>query len=93
MFEPMGGELFVRYEPNREVQLELGPSVLRYLWADDCSECSGTFAGAYASAMVGKGFFSLGPTARFGVLTGAPSGNEAGILWGFQGRLRFTGGD
>jgi hypothetical protein len=93
VLEPMGGELFLRYHPNREVQLELGPSVLRYRWADDCAECSGTFAGAYASAMVGKGILSLGPTARFGVLAGAPSGHEAGILWGFQGRLRFTGGD
>jgi hypothetical protein len=93
VFEPMGGELFLRYHPNGEVQLELGPSVLRYLWADDCSGCSGTFAGAYVSAMVGKGIFSLGPTARFGVLTGAPSGNEVGILWGLQGRLRFAAGD
>ena len=93
VFEPMGGELFLRYHPNREVQLELGPSLLRYLWADDCSGCSGIFAGAYVSAMVGKGIFSLGPTARFGVLTGAPTGNEVGILAGFQGRLRFTAGD
>ncbi len=93
VFEPMGGELFLRYHPNREVQLEFGPSLLRYLWADDCSECSGTFGGIYGSAMVGRGIFSLGPTARFGVLTGAPSGSETGILWGFQARLRFMGGD
>jgi hypothetical protein len=93
VFEPLGGELFVRYEPNREVQLEAGPSLLRYRWADECSECSGTFAGAYASAMVGKGIFSIGPALRFGVLSGAPSGTEAGFLFGFQGRLRFTTGD
>jgi hypothetical protein len=93
VFEPIGGELFIRYHPNREVQLELGPSVLRYLWADDCSDCSGIFAGAYASAMVGRGIFSLGPAVRFGVLTGAPSGAEAGILFGLQGRLRFMVGD
>ena len=93
VFQPMGGELFLRYHPTRELQLELGPSVLRYNWADDCSECSGTFAGVYVSAMVGKGIFSLGPTARVGALTGAPSGNEMGMLWGFQARLRFMGGD
>lgn len=93
VLQPVGGELFVRYHPSREVQLELGPSLLRYAWADDCSECSGTFTGAYASAMVGNGIFSLGPTARFGVLSGAPSGTETGMLWGFQMRLRFTGGD
>ena len=93
VFEPMGGELLVRYHPSEEVQLEFGPSLLRYLWADDCSECRGTFVGAHAAAMVGKGIFSLGPAVRFGVLSGAPSGSEAGFLFGFQGRLRFSGGD
>jgi hypothetical protein len=93
VIEPVGGELLVRYHPNREVQLELGPSLLRYRRADECTGCGGTFAGVYATAMVGRGIFALGPTARFGVLTGAPSGRETGIIWGFQGRLRFSGND
>jgi hypothetical protein len=93
VLEPMGGELFVRFHPSDDVHLELGPSLLRYHWTDDCSECTGTFAGIHAAAMVGKGVFSLGPTAKFGVLSGGPSGNEAGMLWGFQGRLMFSGGD
>ena len=92
VWEPIGGELFVRYHPSDEVQLELGPSLLRYLWADDCSGCSGTFVGAHTAAMVGKGILSVGPTGRCGVLNGAPSGGEVGILLGFQGRLRFSGG-
>ena len=53
--EPLGVELFVRARPSRDLQLELGPSLLRYHWADDCSECTGTFAGVHAAAMVGRG--------------------------------------
>jgi hypothetical protein len=64
IFEPIGVEAFVRMHPSREVHLELGPSLLRYYWADDCSECTGTFAGLRATAMVGKGVFSRAP--RFG---------------------------
>jgi hypothetical protein len=48
VFEPLGAELFVRAHPSRAVQLELGPSLLRYRWADDCSECTGTFTGVRA---------------------------------------------
>jgi hypothetical protein len=91
--QPLGAELFVRAQPSRAVQLELGPSLLRYRWADDCSECTGTFAGLRAAAMVGQGVFSLGPTLRVGRLTGDPAGGETGILWGIQGRLSFSWGE
>ena len=93
VFEPMGAELLLRYHPSAATQLELGPSLLRYQWADDCSECTGSFAGLHASAMVGAGVFSLGPTARFGVLSGSPSGSETGFLYGIQVRLLFSLGD
>ena len=93
VFEPLGAELFVRAHPSRAVQLELGPSLLRYRWADDCSECTGTFAGVRAAAMVGQGIFSLGPTVRLGRLTGHPAGGETGILWGIQARLLFSWGE
>jgi hypothetical protein len=93
VFEPVGGELFARFHPSDAAHLEIGPSLLRYLWADDCSECTGTFVGVHAAAMVGKGVISLGPTIRFGALTGGPSGTETGILWGIQGRLLFSWGD
>jgi len=93
VFYPMGGELFVRYHPSELAHLEIGPSLLRYRWADDCSECAGTFYGARASVMFGKGAFWVGPTARFGVLTGAPTGDETGLLWGVQGRLLFSWGE
>ncbi len=87
VFEPMGVELFVRAQPAGVVQLELGPSLLRYYWSDDCSACSGTFAGIRAAAMVGKGIFWLGPTARIGRTSGDPAGSETGIIWGAHVRL------
>jgi hypothetical protein len=90
VWEPMGAELFVRAHPSNDVHLELGPSVLRYYWADDCSGCTGTFLGLRAAAMVGKGIFSLGPTARIGRTTGDPAGDETGIIWGIQARLLFS---
>jgi len=91
--EPLGVELFVRAHPSRDVQLEVGPSLLRYHWADDCSACTGTFAGVHAAAMVGRGVFALGPTLRLGRVTGDPAGDEIGLLFGIQARLLFSWGD
>ena len=59
----MGGELFVRMRASGNTQLEIGPTLLRYRWADDCSECTGSLVGVHAAAMVGNGTFWLGPTA------------------------------
>jgi hypothetical protein len=91
--EPHGVELFVRLHPTSQVHLEAGPSLLRYLSADDCSECTGTFTGIRTAAMVGTGIFSLGPTVRLGRITGGSAGSEMGILWGFQARLLFGWGE
>jgi len=93
VWEPLGMELFVRAHPSRDVQLEVGPSLLRYHWADDCSGCTGTFAGVHAAAMVGRGVFALGPTLRLGRVTGGPAGDEIGLLFGIQARLLFSWGD
>ena len=93
IFEPIGVELFVRAHPSSDVHLEIGPSALRYRSADDCSECSETFTGIRTAAMVGKGVFSLGPTARFGRISGGPSEGEWGVIWGLQARLLFGWGE
>jgi hypothetical protein len=90
VLEPVGADLFVRMHASPEVHLEAGPSLMRYRWADDCSECTATFAGLRAAAMVGKGVFALGPAVRLGYVTGPPSGGELGVLWGIYGRLLFT---
>jgi hypothetical protein len=88
--EPLGVELFLRAHPSPDVHLEVGPSLLRYYSADDCSECTSTFTGIRAAAMVGKGIFSLGPAVRFGRITGGSSGSELGMVWGIQARLLFA---
>ncbi|HVK01400.1 MAG TPA: hypothetical protein VM365_11050 [Gemmatimonadales bacterium] len=93
ILEPVGVELFVRAHPSRDVHLEVGPSVLRYYSQDDCSECTETFTGIRTAAMVGKGVFSLGPTARFGRVTGGSSGSELGVIFGVQLRLLFGWGE
>jgi hypothetical protein len=93
LLEPVGAELFVRVRTSGATQVEIGPSLLRYRWADDCGECTGTFAGVHAAAMVGTGSFWLGPTARYGVVSGGPAGSESGFMWGIQGRLQFSWGD
>lgn len=93
VLEPMGVELFVRAYPTPGVHLEAGPSVLRYYSADDCSECRDTFTGIRTAAMVGTGIFWLGPTARFGRITGGSSGSELGFIWGVQARLLFGWGE
>ena len=96
--EPVGAELVVRTHPSRAVQLELGPSLLRYRWADVCSECTGTFAGVRAVTIVGQGIFSMGPPLRLGRGSGNPAGGETGssgasrhgcCSWGEQGRVRL----
>jgi hypothetical protein len=92
-WEPRGVHLFLRGRPSREVQLELGPSLLRYQWADDCSACSGTFVGIRAAALVGRGIFALGPVIQLGHSSGSPAGAETGLLWGLQGRLLFSWDD
>ena len=91
--EPMGVELFVRAHPTPDVHLEVGPSLLRYYSADDCSECTNTFTGIRTAAMVGKGIFSLGPAVRLGRVTGGSSGSEFGVIWGIQARLLFGWGE
>jgi hypothetical protein len=93
VLEPIGVELFIRAHPSPDLHLEVGPSLLRYFSADDCSECNETFTGIRTAAMVGKGVFSLGPTARFGRVSGGTSGSELGVIWGFQARLLFGWGE
>ena len=94
LIEPVGIDLFVRAQPSRLTQFEIGPSLLRYRWADDCSECGGTFAGIQAAAMIGSGKVWIGPTVRFGRVSGRPSSDpETGVIWGVKARLLFSWND
>jgi hypothetical protein len=94
LIEPVGIDLFVRAQPSRLTQIEIGPSLLRYRWADDCSECGGTFAGIQAAAMIGSGKVWIGPTLRVGQVSGRPSEDpETGLIWGVKARLLFSWND
>jgi len=65
-FLPVGVELFVRSQLNPNVQLEAGPPVLHYFWADDCGECSGIFIGVRGAARVGHRFAMSDPACVWG---------------------------
>jgi hypothetical protein len=86
-----GGELFLRLHALEMVQIEVGPSLLRYSQDDDCS-CGGSLIGGRAALMLGKGAFWVGPTVRLGVLHGGVMDRETGALWGLQGRVLFSWG-
>jgi hypothetical protein len=92
VYAAAGGDLFVRLHALDMAHVELGPSLLRYRREDDCSSCGGTFVGARAAVMVGKGAFWVGPTARVGWLNSGVTEGETGVLWGVQGRLLFSWG-
>ena len=88
-FEPRGVELFARYQISRYAQAEVGPSFLRYAYADDCSRCTGSFLGVHGAALVGGHRFLFGPTIRYGRVTGGPDPAETGFVYGLQMRILF----
>jgi|SRR3972149_2662190 len=92
IYEPLGAEFFARYQPLPLVQLEAGPSVARYFWADDCGECTGTFVGGRASALIGYRVVFLGPSVRFGRANGGADRLETGLIWVIQARLALGWG-
>ena len=92
VFNAAGGSLLLRLHAHEIVHFDLGPTVLTYQRADDCSGCRGTFVGGHGAAMLGNGAFWIGPTARVGWLSGSATDRRLGILWGVQGRLLFSWG-
>lgn len=81
----------MRSQLNPNLQLEAGPSVLYYLWADDCGECSGIFMGLRGAAWVGHRFAFVGPTLRLGWAAAADRPDAIGLVFGLELRL-FLGG-
>lgn len=85
-FQPVGVELFVRSQLTPIVQLEAGPSVLYYVWADDCGECGGMFIGVRGAAMVGHRFVFFGPALHVGWATAAQQPDAVGLVFALQFR-------
>ena len=87
VFEPIGLSVFGRYRPAPWVHADVGLTAARYLYADDCSSCSGTFAGVRTAVMVGRGMVFVGPELALGRADDERDGPEFGMMWGAQVRL------
>ncbi|MBD0319505.1 MAG: hypothetical protein ICV87_04175 [Gemmatimonadetes bacterium] len=87
VLEPLGATLFARLRPAPWARADVGLTAARYLRADDCSECTGTFAGMRAVALVGHRWLFVGPEVAFGTAHDERHGSAFGAIWGLQARL------
>ncbi|MFL5383496.1 MAG: hypothetical protein ACJ8GN_13340 [Longimicrobiaceae bacterium] len=87
VFEPLGIEVFGRYRAAPWLHVDAGPTLARYHSADDCPDCSGTFAGARTVLLVGQDFLFVGPELAAGWASDGPNDPEFGVIWGAQVRL------
>ncbi|MFQ5652596.1 MAG: hypothetical protein ACE5IY_21900 [bacterium] len=84
--------VFGRYQLSNTLQVDLGPTLLGYVWADDCSECTDTFVGLQLVALAGYRFVFIGPWVRTGFADDRKHGSEFGTIWGLQARLALSWG-
>jgi hypothetical protein len=61
--------------------------MMRYLWADECSSCTGTFLGLHSAAMVGYRFVFIGANTRLGWKSDDRYGSELGVMLSPQVRI------
>ena len=79
--------VFARYQFFQALQVDVGPTLLSYYYADDCSDCSGTFVGVHSAAMVGHRFLFFGPCVRVGWADDRKYGSAFGAIWNLQARV------
>jgi hypothetical protein len=87
VLEPIGAVVFGRYRPAPWLHADVGLATARYLWADDCSECTGTFVGVRTAALIGHRIVFVGPELSVGRVRDARHGSDLGAMWGAQVRL------
>lgn len=87
IFEPLGIEVFARYRAAPWLHADVGPTLARYQWGDDCSDCSGTFTGVRSAVLVGHGILFAGPELAAGWASDDRYGSELGVIWGAQVRV------
>jgi hypothetical protein len=87
VWEPIGITVFGRYRPAPWLLTDVGLAGARYLWADDCSECTGTFVGLRSVALVGYRWVFIGPELSLGTVSDERHGSDFGAMWGVQGRV------
>jgi hypothetical protein len=92
VLEPLGATVFARLRPAPWAHADIGLTAARYLRTDDCSECTGTFAGVRAVALVGHRWLFIGPEAAVGTARDERNGSDFGAIWGVQARLVFGWG-
>ena len=86
-FEPVGAVVFGRYRAAPWLHADVGVTAARYLWADDCSDCSGSFMGARSAALVGYRWIFVGPELSAGWASDGRNGSQFGLFFGGQVRL------
>ncbi|HLL85557.1 MAG TPA: hypothetical protein VK420_22990 [Longimicrobium sp.] len=87
VWEPLGLTVFGRYRPAPWLLTDVGISGARYLFADDCGECTGTFVGLRSVALVGRRWVFVGPELSLGSVSDDRNGSDLGAMWGVQGRV------
>lgn len=92
VWEPLGLTVFGRYRPAPWLLTDVGLTGARYLSADDCSECTGTFVGLRSVALVGYRWVFVGPELSIGRVSDDRNGSDFGAIWGVQGRVMLGWG-
>lgn len=85
--EPVGVNVFGRYRAAPWLHADLGVTAARYLSADDCSECDGSFVGARTAVLVGHRWIFVGPEVTAGWANDDRNGSQFGAVFGGQVRL------
>ncbi len=80
-------EVFLRFQPVPAFQVDVGPTLMTYNWADDCSECAGTFFGGHFAVMFGYRYLFVGANIRLGQVTDDRSGSAFGSILSPQLRI------
>jgi hypothetical protein len=92
VWEPLGLAVFGRLRPLSWLHSDVGLAGARYLWADDCSECSGTFVGVRSAVLAGCRILAIGPEVALGRVSDERYGADFGAMWGVQARLMLGWG-
>ncbi|HKP75441.1 MAG TPA: hypothetical protein VJT67_07835 [Longimicrobiaceae bacterium] len=87
LFEPIGADVFVRWRASRWVHADVGPTLARYHYADDCPACTGTLTGLRSGLLFGQGIVFVGPELTAGWARDRVNGSEFGVVYGGQVRV------
>ena len=87
IFEPIGVDVFVRWHAAPWVHADVGPTLARYYYADDCPACTGSLWGVRAAVLFGQGMLFIGPELTAAQAHDRVNGSEFGLLYGARAQL------